>query len=224
MSRLLLVEDDEPMGETLCERLELEGYEVVWAQNQKSAEKKLVEFKFDLVILDVGLPDGSGFELARIVRKSSSVPFIFVTAMNTAEHRLEGYEIGAEEYIPKPFHLKELLIRIQHVLKNHGVKQEIRVGDRMIDFDARAIVGEGGEPEFLATRDFQLLKLLIESTPKVLSRDEILDRVWGEDQYPSHRTVDNAIVRLRQALGPQGGKSIRSVRGVGYQWLESGDL
>lgn len=220
MSRLLLVEDDLSLGETLRERLEREGYEVAWAETQESAERIFDTRNFELIILDVGLPDGSGFEFARRVRAKKMTPFIFVTAMNSAEHRLEGYEIGAEEYIPKPFHLKELLLRIRHVLNTHPHQDDVRAGDRMIDLSAQAIVGPSGEKEFLPARDFQLLKLLIQSAPKVVSRDEILNAVWGEDRYPNHRTIDNAIVRLRQALGDNGGRFIRSVRGVGYQWAE----
>jgi two-component system, OmpR family, phosphate regulon response regulator PhoB len=226
MSRLLLVEDDVSLGETLRERLEKERHEVVWVETLADAADQVGEpgaqgrGPFDLIILDVNLPDGSGFEFARKVKSVQATPFIFVTAMNSAEHRLLGYEIGAEEFVPKPFHLKELLLRVRHVLDNHAVKNEIRLGDKVIDLQARAVVSAGGQKDFLATRDFDLLKLLIDSTPAVVSRDEILDRIWGEDKFPSHRTVDNSIVRLRQAIGDNSGQVIRSVRGVGYQWIK----
>jgi len=219
MTKLLLVEDDLLLGETLNERLVKEGYDVFWVQSQTDGEQALASRAFDLVLLDVGLPDGSGFDLARRIRSSKDLPIIFMTAMNTAEHRLEGYEIGAEEFIPKPFHLKELLLRVKHVLENHSASHAVHVGGRTIDFDAQAVVGADGSREFLAARDFQLLKLLVESAPRVVSRDEILDQLFGEDRFPNHRTVDNAVVRLRQALG--GGETIRSVRGVGYQWVGS---
>lgn len=228
MRKLLLVEDDTSLGATLRERLEKEGYAVSWSETLSDAEGEVSARNFDLIVLDVNLPDGSGFEFARSVRERRPTPFIFVTAMNSAEHRLEGYEIGAEEFIPKPFHLKELLLRIRHVLETHpptgeeaqtSLSKKVQVGARAIDFEARAVVGPAGEKDFLQTRDFELVKLLIESAPKVVSRDEILDRIWGEDRFPSHRTVDNAIVRLRQSLGDEGGRVIRSVRGVGYQWV-----
>ena len=216
--KLLLVEDDPSLGETLRERLEKEGYLVDWVETQSGAEEAVNNKAFDLVILDVGLPDGSGFDFAKKMKAERSTPFIFVTAMSSPEYRLEGYEIGAEEFIPKPFHLKELLLRIRHVLSTHPQIVELQVGDRVIDFSAQAVVNAGGEKEFLPARDFQLLRLLIQSAPRALSRDEILDEVWGEDRFPSHRTVDNAIVRLRQAISDSGGTYIRSVRGVGYQW------
>jgi DNA-binding response OmpR family regulator len=143
-----------------------------------------------------------------------------MTAMNTAENRLEGYEIGAEEFIPKPFHLKELLLRIGHVLRTHAPVAQLMLEGRTVDLQSGAVILSTGEKEFLQQRDFQLLKLLISHAPAVVSRDEILNEVWGEDKFPSHRTVDNAVVRLRQALGDEGAKLIRSARGVGYQWVK----
>jgi two-component system phosphate regulon response regulator PhoB len=219
-SRLLLLEDDASLGETLKERLELEGYQVVWAATVHDAKSKFNEQSYDLVLLDVGLPDGTGFEFAQFVNQTRPTPFLFMTAMNTAENRLEGYELGAEEFIPKPFHLKELFLRIGRVLKTQVARSETVVcGDRVIDLKSRSVISSDGQSEFLQSRDFDLLKLMIEAAPRVLSRDEILNSVWGEDKFPSHRTVDNAIVRLRQILGDDGGKIIRSVRGVGYQWV-----
>ncbi len=219
IARLLLVEDDTSLGETLKERLEKESYDVTWAQNFSGAMTKIKHARFDLVILDVSLPDGSGFDLGKEIRKSSAAPFLFMTALSTAENRLTGYEIGAEEFIPKPFHLKELLLRIKHVLHNHAPPALIECFGKTIDLESQSVISENGEKEFLQARDFQLIKLLIQRAPQVLSRDEILNEVWGEDKFPTHRTVDNAIVRLRQAINDSEGELIRSVRGVGYQWV-----
>jgi DNA-binding response OmpR family regulator len=225
LAHLLLVEDDPSLGETLKERLQKEQYQVLWATCRADAQTLLEKQSFDLVILDVGLPDGSGFELARLMRSQKNslqkdTPFLFMTALNTAENRLEGYEIGAEEFIPKPFHLKELLMRVSHVLRNRTSLQTLVLRDRAIHFQEQAIVHQSGEKEFLQPRDFQLLRFLMTRAPAVVSRDEILDEIWGEDKFPSHRTVDNAIVRLRQGLGDTGGRLIRSVRGIGYQWIK----
>jgi DNA-binding response OmpR family regulator len=233
VKRLLLVEDDESLGATLQERLQKEGYSVDWASSLREARSRSAGDPFDLVILDVGLPDGTGTEFAKELRTRSRVPFIFVTARNSAEDRLEGYEIGAEEYIPKPFHLKELLLRVRHVLEEHSGEPEtgaavsgprrFRVLDRTIDLDAMSIESADGKREFLAARDARLLEFLISASPKVVSRDEILNAVWGEENYPSTRTVDNSMVRLRQAIGDRDGTTIRSVRGVGYQWVNHGE-
>lgn len=242
-SRLLLVEDDSSLGETLQERLRREGYEVDWVSTQAEAERVWRGRPFDLIILDVGLPDGSGFDFARKIA-AGSTPFLFVTAMNGAEARLEGYEIGAEEFIPKPFHLKELLLRVRHVLETHApgpaavaggasttgpatsaasASERLLLGDgSVVEFASRRVLRVGGRTEFLPAREFELLRLLLRQSPRVVSRDEILNEVWGEDKFPSHRTVDNAVLRLRQMLGEDGGRRIRSVRGIGYQWLGDG--
>jgi two-component system phosphate regulon response regulator PhoB len=221
VTHLLLIEDDHSLGATLKERLEKESYSVDWSVTLEEGRELLQTRSYDLAILDVNLPDGSGFDLGRALRKEFAIPFIFVSAMTSAPYRLEGYEIGAEEYIPKPFHLKELLLRIRHVLDNHKKTPLIICGEKSIDLRRRSVVGNNGEIDFLSTKDFNLLKLLIEKSPEVISRDEILDRVWGDEKFPTPRTVDNVIVRLRSLLKDEDAKLIKSVRGVGYQWLGS---
>jgi DNA-binding response OmpR family regulator len=153
---------------------------------------------------------------------------MFMTALNSAENRLEGFEIGADEYLPKPFHLKEFILRVRHVLTTQHTRKTIRVepgeGPALtVDLDAMSVQADGGETVFLQARDGRVLKLLCDSAPRVVERSEILDRVWGQDKFPTARAVDNTIVRLRQALGDTEGRLIRSVRGIGYQWAaESG--
>ncbi|HEY8204391.1 MAG TPA: response regulator transcription factor [Pyrinomonadaceae bacterium] len=218
MKSILLVEDDRSLGATLRDRLAREGYEVSWVETKQRALKTFGERLWDLVILDVGLPDGSGFEIARHVKTNSSVPIMFMTALGTAENRLEGFEIGAEEFIPKPFHLRELLLRVQHVFERHPVRHHVTCNGRTIELDSRTIVQPDGQREYLAARDFELLELLITSTPRAVSRNEIIDKLWGEDKLGNQRTVDNMIVHLRQSLGDTHSEFIRSVRGVGYQW------
>jgi len=214
--RLLLVEDDPTLGVTLKERLLSEGYAVTWASTAAAARSALRErADWDLILFDVGLPDGSGFELAADWK--SKVPFLFVTALSDAEHRLRGFDLGAEEYIPKPFHLRELLLRVRHVLENHArVHPPLSAGGTVIDFDAMNVRMANGEVQRPAAKDFQLLTFLIERSPRALTRDEILDAVWGKEHLGNARTVDNAIVRLRGLFSDS---PIRSVRGVGYQWL-----
>ena len=146
---------------------------------------------------------------------------MFMTALNSAENRLEGFEIGADEYLPKPFHLKEFIIRVRHVLARKPPTRTIRANDCLIDFDAMSVEQPGGQKTFLQARDSRVLRLLVDAAPRVVDRSEILDRVWGEDQFPTPRAVDNTIVRLRQVLQDEDGRVIRSVRGVGYQWAGS---
>jgi DNA-binding response OmpR family regulator len=223
MARVLLLEDDDSLGRTLAERLQREKLDVEWARTVKEAMALLTEGSWDLAILDVMLPDGSGFGFARQVKKVTTTPVMFMTAMNSAENRLEGFEIGADEYLPKPFHLKEFIIRVRHVLARQAPRHEMQVGGLTIDFDAMTVETGDGGTTVLQVRDARVLKLLVDAAPRVVNRSDILDKVWGEDQYPTPRSVDNAIVRLRQALKDEDGQVIRSVRGVGYQWAGKAD-
>jgi DNA-binding response OmpR family regulator len=203
--------------------LEKEKLTVHWSQTIADAKSQLAVGAWDLAILDVRLPDGSGFGLARQIRKASTTPIMFMTALNSAESRLEGFEIGADEYLPKPFHLKEFIIRVRNVLARQRPTQIVRANGFVIDLDAMSIEGPQGQKAFLQVRDSRVLKLLLDAAPRVVDRSEILDRVWGEDQFPTPRAVDNTIVRLRQALKDEEGRLIRSVRGIGYQWAGSDD-
>ena len=218
MKRLLLVEDDRSLGATLRERLLREQYDVAWVETRQRASKKLNEGIWDLVIMDINLPDGSGLDLARQIKgENIPLPIMFISGLSTAEHRLEGFEIGAEEFIPKPFHLRELLLRVENVIERRPLRRRITCNDRVIELGNRVVVQPDGRREHPATRDFELLQLLISNSPSVISRNRILDVLWGVDSFPNPRTIDNMIVRLRQVLG-DAGDQIRSIRGVGYQW------
>lgn len=212
---VLLLEDDNSLGATLKDRLDKEGLPTTWVTSLASAQKEIENVNFSLIILDVGLPDGSGFEFSKLVRKNNNnCPFIFVTAQNSAEDRLKGYELGAVEYIPKPFHLKEFLIRVKNVLQNHGQDKIDLSGGAYIDFMSH-IVFDGIKESVLSSKEATVLKILTRQSPNVVSRDQLLDEAWGQDQFPSHRTVDNIIVQLRSSLGEKA-DCIQSVRGVGY--------
>ena len=217
MTRLLLVEDDLSLGATLQERLSKEGYQVDWAEDKATALRQVAENPYQLILLDVGLPDGTGFEFAEQVRRQHATPFIFVTAMADAEYRLQGYELGAEEYIPKPFHLKELLLRVARVLENNQTKHGLQLGHCTVNLDEMRIIDRHGNSHYLSHRDSKVLALLIERAPAVVSRDDILDIAWSTEKFPSNRSVDNCIVRLRQLLDDNNAELIRTVRGVGYQ-------
>jgi two-component system phosphate regulon response regulator PhoB len=216
MKKILLVEDDSSLGKTLFQRL-TEDYDVVWADSVQKANDAFSP-TIDLAILDVGLPDGNGFDLAKDFQAKSQIPIIFLTAQADAESRLKGFELGAEEYIPKPFLLKELLLRVKHVLEQHSMTKELVLQDCKINFTTMSIHQKDGRIEYPPATDMKILQLLVEKSPRVLSRDQILTEIWGEDKNPNHRTVDNIIARLRNVLGTGGENYIRSVRGIGYQW------
>ncbi len=222
----MLVEDDFSLGETLRERIKKEGYSISWAKTIRNAKEEIDKKNPDLILLDVGLPDGSGFDFAgEIAKKSDRPPFLFLTAIAGAQERLKGFELGAEEFIPKPFHLKELLLRIKHVLDSHRhihetlLEKKTVYDSHTIDFEKFKINSPDGSEIALSARDCGLLKLLISENHRTVSRDEILDLLWGEENFPTNRTIDNSIVRLRQALGKNGQKAIQSIRGVGYRWV-----
>jgi two-component system, OmpR family, alkaline phosphatase synthesis response regulator PhoP len=223
--RILVVEDEKNVALTLVERLKREGFDVVLAGTAEDARLEIGSRKFDLALLDVGLPDQSGFTVAAHLRKSQpATAIIFLTAFNTPEHRVQGLELGAEDYVAKPFHLKELLLRIQNGLKRArylaaGTQSEnVNVGRAEIDF-TRFEAKVEGETHALTHKESALLKLLVDRRGKVVSRDEILNHVWSEDEFPTSRTIDNFIMRLRRLVeeNPEKPLHIKSVRGVGYQ-------
>lgn len=219
MKKILLVEDDTSLGQTLNERLS-QDYNIFWVQTAELALQKLKSAKdIDLIVLDVGLPGGkSGFDVAKEIRQYSKAPFLFLTAQADAESRLKGYQLGAEEFIPKPFHLKELLLRIDHVLRLHAPIDILKVCDVEIHFSDLHIVNEKKEKVHLSSSEIQVLQILIRQSPKVVDRDDIMNEVWGVDSELSHRSIDNIIVKVRSALSSEG-SNIKTVRGRGYQWL-----
>ena len=221
MTAIFLLEDNDSLGKSLEQRLGQEGYEVLWAKSIAEGKALFGQKPADLAVVDVSLPDGNGFEFARTVIQPLRTPIVFLSAFSSAEYRLEGYDSGAADYIPKPFHLRELLLRIKKVIDASKSAKTIRIGELILNLESMAIQNASGEQAVLPRREFELLQFLIRSAPKIVSREEILAQVWGDDHTGSTtRTVDNAIVRLRQALGEEGSRRIRSVRSVGYQWVE----
>lgn len=224
-ARLLVVEDEKNVGSTLTERLRKEGYDVTWSMTIEEARLEISQRKFDLAILDVGLPDGSGFQIGELLRKSQkATAILFLTAYGTPEDRIRGLELGAEDYVVKPFHYKELLLRIQNALKrarylgSSSAPEEIPIGRAKVYF-SRFEAEVDGQTDSLTHKECALLKLLYDRRGHVVSRDEILNEVWSEDEFPSSRTVDNFVMKLRRLVepNPDDPRFIRSIRGVGYQ-------
>lgn len=221
MKKILIVEDDRVLGQLLTEKLS-EKYQVLLCTDKTSAMTRFKKGEMhDLIILDVGLPDGNGFEIADHIKASKlNVPFIFLTAQADANSRLQGYEMGADEYIPKPFHLKELIIKIEHIFNLHQLKNELILENCSIFFNELCMKRKDGSIEYPAANDLKLLQYLVQKSPAVVSRDEILNFIWGADKTINHRTVDNTVVRLKKLLGTESESFIRSVRSIGYQWLQ----
>ena len=223
---LLLLEDEFNVGSTLKDRLLIEGFDIAWAKNLIEAKAYLEKSHFALALLDVNLPDGSGFDIGKVIRaRFARTAIIFLTAVGTPADRIHGLELGAEDYIVKPFHFKELLLRIQNVLKRmHYISSieknsqgEVSIGKATIRFHQYEIISEG-QSFHLSHKECALLKLLHDKSGQVVSRDEILNMIWSEHDYPTPRTIDNFILRLRKWIEPNldTPSVIRSIRGVGY--------
>ncbi|MFO1503611.1 MAG: response regulator transcription factor [Steroidobacteraceae bacterium] len=224
---LLLVEDDPNVARTLAERLGSEGFEVTHAGSVAAAKLAVAQRRFVAAILDVGLPDGNGFDVARHLREASpQTALLFLTAYGTPEDRIHGLELGADDYMTKPFAFRELLLRVQNMLKRARDISDsqaapagpVRIGIASVDF-ARFTAHSGGTLHRLTHKECAVLQLLLEKAGKAVSRDEILGRAWAPDEFPTERTVDNFILRLRRLVeqDPANPRTIRSIRGVGYQ-------
>jgi DNA-binding response OmpR family regulator len=218
LAKILLVEDDKNLGLSLKERLESEGYSVMWAESIKVATE-LATAKPDLIILDWMLPDGQGHDfLTKLRKQGQTMPVIFLTAKVELMDKILGLELGANDYMTKPFEPRELLARVRVQLRDHaGVKEDIskplHVGPLVID-PVKHKVSYGNKAVELVKKEFELLLLLAESPEKVFSRDEILNKVWGYEVYPTTRTVDTHIMLLRQKTHDD---LIETVRSVGYR-------
>jgi two-component system alkaline phosphatase synthesis response regulator PhoP len=226
MSRILLVEDEESILETLKLNLELEGYDVVGLNRGREVLKTFNDQHFDLILLDIMLPDIDGLQLCEQIRlQDTDIPIIFITAKDSGQDRIFGLKKGADDYISKPFQLEELLLRIQNLLKrstknSSASLEEYSFGGNYVNFrtlDARCKTGIVK----LTKKEAMLLKLLIERKGEVVSRQQILQSVWGYDVYPSTRTIDNFILNFRKYFedDPRNPVYIHSVRGVGYQFV-----
>ena len=220
---VVVVEDDRAIADLVELYLRGAGYHVVVAGDAEAGRRATADHQPDLVLLDVGLPDLSGlevdgFELCRQLRRESSVPVILLTARDGEIDRVLGFELGADDYVVKPFSPRELVARVRAVLRRSGEAEPgpavLRLGDLEVDVGRRE-VRVSGEPVALATREFALLQHLAERPGLALSRRQLLDGAWGHDWYGDERTVDVHVAQLRAKLGAD--CPIETVRGVGYR-------
>ena len=224
--RILLVEDEESIRNVVRLNLELEGYEVVSTGNGKKALEYTRSQHFDLLLLDVMLPDLDGFTITEQVRLSNAeVPILLLTAKDMAQDRVTGLKKGADDYLTKPFNLEELLLRVSNLLRrSQRVKGEALdlydFGRNQVNFNTFEAKTWRGAELMLTKKEAMLLKLLVERKNEVVSRNQILQAVWGYDVFPSTRTIDNFILAFRKYFeeDPKMPRYFHSIRGVGYKF------
>lgn len=226
--RILLVEDEESIREPLKLNLELEGYEVVVTANGKKALDLIAGQHFDLLLLDVMLPEVDGFTIAEQVRLTNTeTPILMLTAKDTPQDKIMGLKKGADDYLTKPFNLEELLLRVQKLLQRSQRKQGESLGEwyefggNRVNFGTFEATTWRGESLTLTKKESMLLKLLVERKNEVVSRHQILQAVWGYDVFPSTRTIDNFILAFRKYFERDSKQSefFHSIRGVGYKYV-----
>ncbi|MCK4296873.1 MAG: response regulator transcription factor [Candidatus Marinimicrobia bacterium] len=228
-SKILLVEDEESLAEGLLFNLSEEGYSVVWVKDGKKALEQFDSQPYDLIILDIMLPYINGFEVAKYVReKSPMIPILMLTARTAVHDRVRGLEIGANDYLTKPFHLQELLARVKGILRRKSWYQSAveststyQFGENEINFADFSCRSENKKFR-LTQQEAMVMKYLIQKKDKIVSREELLEKVWNISSEIETRTVDNFIARLRKYFEPDTKKPvyIKSIRSAGYMFVE----
>jgi two-component system, OmpR family, alkaline phosphatase synthesis response regulator PhoP len=227
---ILLVEDEENLHESLKMNLEFQGYQVTSAYDGVQAMKAVQGEYFDLIIMDVMLPEMDGYSATQNIRLTNTeVPILILSARDSSGDRVTGLKKGADDYLTKPFNLEELLLRVQKLIdKNKRLQKTSTIGDtysfggNTVDFKAQQATTAGGEKIDLSKKEAMLLKLLIENKNEVVPREKILQAVWGYNVYPTTRTIDNFILSFRKYFeeDSRSPKYFHSVRGVGYKYAE----
>src|SRR5215471_52094 len=224
-AKILIVEDEPNMVAGLRDNFEFEGYTVITARDGVEGLQRALDESPDLVVLDVMMPRMSGLEVCKQLRaKRGSIPIIMLTARGQEVDKVVGLELGADDYVTKPFSIRELLARVKSVLRRTSVvpkdMDQYSFGDAEVDLRKCRVTRGGKEIEFSAT-DFELLKYFVCHPGEILSRDRLLEEVWGYDRYPTTRTVDAHLVRLRQKLepNPEQPRFFLTVHGTGYRFV-----
>jgi len=224
-SQVLIIEDEPDIRKTIDYNLTKESFKVVQAGSIEEGEKALASNQIDVIILDLMLPDGSGLTLCRDIKsddKTKHIPIIILTAKTEEVDRVVGFELGADDYVTKPFSVRELILRVKAILKrgptsnNNSADDEYSFGELTLNFEAHQAYINGNEISLTAL-EFRLLKHLIDRKGRVQTRDQLLEDVWGYSSDVTTRTVDTHIKRLREKLGSVG-NHIQTIRGVGYRF------
>ena len=220
MTRILLVEDDKSIVTNLTEYLTKEGYTVKSASGQKDALQLVEREKFDLVLLDIALSDGNGFAVCKAIKSDHHIPVIFLTASGDEYSTVTGFELGADDYIAKPFRPRELVTRIKNILRlTRGTNLVIRIGNILVDMD-KGIVSKNGNDLHLSALEYRLLLVFLGNRGIVLSRTQLLETIWDiAGDFVNDNTLTVYIKRLREKLeeDPQNPEIIKTVRGLGYK-------
>jgi DNA-binding response OmpR family regulator len=229
MSKILIIEDEPNMRLGLKDNLEFEGYEVDFTEDGETGLKNILEGNYDLVLLDVMLPRMSGFDVCKSVRKKgNNIPIILLTAKGEEIDKVLGLELGADDYVTKPFSIRELLARIKAVLRRGEDKAQLKnktnlisIGKIEIDFSSYNAFEDGLSVQ-MSHKEFEILSFLWKHKNSTVSRDDLLNNVWGYDESPTTRTVDNFIMKLRQKIekDPNHPKIILTVHGIGYKLID----
>ena len=221
---ILIIEDEPDIRKTLEYNISREGYKVVCASSLSNGKEQINSSDFSLILLDLMLPDGSGLDLCREIKSDkdkSSTPIIILTAKDDEVDKVVGFELGADDYVTKPFSVRELILRIKAVLKRGAEKKETlevqrQFGELIMDIDSHEVF-VNNEQIILTALEFRLLRQLVDRRGRVQSRDQLLSDVWGYSSEVTTRTVDTHIKRLREKLGTMG-KYVQTIRGVGYKF------
>lgn len=215
MKKILIVDDEEQIRNILRMYLVREGYEISEAEDGEKGLKLFYEKPFDLVILDVMLPKKDGWSILREIKKYTETPVIMLTARDDSEDEVFGFEMGADDYITKPFNNKVLLARVKSLLRksNNSVESIIEIGDLVINDTSHSVIDSKGEIE-LAPKEYDLLVYLVKNNKIALSREKLLNEVWGYDFLGDDRTIDTHIKNLRKKIGKG---TIKTIRGIGYK-------
>ena len=223
MSRILVVDDELRVRDLIKKYAKFEGYEVSEASNGLQALELCKNHDFDIVIMDVMMPELDGFSACREIRKFSSVPIIILSARGEEYDKIHGFEFGIDDYVVKPFSPRELMMRVAAILKRGGAcvpeaKEVYKNGGLTVDFTGRLVTVDGVRVE-LSPREYDLLFFLVKNRGIALSREKLLNEVWGYDFFGDDRTIDTHIKQLRKVLGPYS-KCISTLRGVSYRFDE----
>ena len=225
--KILIIEDEPDIRKTLEYNISREGYEVISASSLSEGREKLESASFSLLLLDLMLPDGSGLDLCRELKQDkslSSMPVIILTAKDDEVDKVVGFELGADDYVTKPFSVRELILRVKAVLKrgerkSDNIEVQRQFGELKIDVDSHEVF-INDEQVGLTALEFKLLRQLVDRRGRVQSRDQLLSDVWGYSSDVTTRTVDTHIKRLREKLGGMG-KYVQTIRGVGYKFTRT---